>query len=147
MTVSEETTSPSAPIRGMSGPMASMDKMMPNFNDITFWLVANVILFLYVGIFELANGNGPQLAVSGGVYLSAMAIVLAVIYLLLWMMRKSNKKMADQWLMIISGLAVLGDIVFIGWANAGIFTPDSVFLDFVGLMLFRAAYREYRGPM
>jgi hypothetical protein len=147
MTVSEETNSPSLPIRGMSAPMASMEKMMPNFNDITFWLVANVVLFLYVGIFELANGNGPQLFVSGGVYLSAMAIVLAVIYLLLWMYRKTNKKMADQWLMILSGLAVLGDIVFIAWANAGIFTPDSVFLDFVGLMLFRSAYKEYRGPM
>ena len=106
-----------------------------------------MVRFLYVGIFELANGNGPQLVVSGGVYLSAMAIILAVIYLLLWMMRKSDMKMADQWLMILSGLAVLGDIVFIGWANAGIFTPDSVFLGFVGLMLFRAAYREYRGPM
>ena len=131
----------------MSNPMASMDKMMPNFNDITFWLVANVILFLYVGILELANGNGPQVVVSGGVYLSALAIVMAVIYLLLWMVRRTNKKMADQWLMILSGLAVLGDLVFIAWANAGIFSPDSVFLNFVGLMLFRAAYKEYRGPM
>ncbi len=147
MTVSDEAGSPSLPIRSTSGPMASMDKMVPRFNDITFWLVANVVLFLYVGIFELANGTGPQLVVSGGVYLSAMAIVLAVIYLLLWMIRKTNQKMADQWLMILSGLAVLGDLVFIAWANAGIFTPDSVFLDFAGLMLFRAAYREYRGPM
>jgi hypothetical protein len=126
--------------------MASMEKMMPGFNDITFWLVANVVLFLYVGILELANSNGPQAVVSGGVYLSAMAIVLAVIYLLLWMMRRTKKKMADQWLMIISGLAVLGDLVFIAWANAGVFTPDSVFLNVAGLMLFRAAYKEYRGP-
>jgi hypothetical protein len=63
------------------------------------------------------------------------------------MMRKTNKKMADQWLMILSGLAVLGNLIFIAWARSGSFTGDSVFLDFVGLMLFRAAYREYRGPM
>jgi len=127
--------------------MASIEKMMPDFSDITFWLVANVILFLYVGILQLVNGIGPQNYVSGGVYLSALAILLAVVYLLLWMMRKTNKKMADQWLMILSGLAVLGDLVFIAWARSGSFTGDSVFLDFVGLMLFRAAYREYRGPM
>ncbi len=127
--------------------MQSMGRMMPDFNDITFWLVANIVLFLYVGIFELANGNGPSLFVSGGTYLSALAIVLAVIYLLLWMYRKTHAKMADQWIMIISGLAVLGDLVFVAWALAGVFSSDSVFLNVVGLMLFRAAYKEYRGPM
>lgn len=127
--------------------MSSMGRMMPDYNDITFWLVANVVLFLYVGILELANRNGPVALVSGGNYLSAMAIVLAVVYLLLWMFRRTNRKMADQWIMIVSGLAVLGDLVFIAWAAAGIFSPDSVFLDVAGLMLFRASYKEYRGPM
>lgn len=125
----------------MSGAMSSMDKMMPDFNDITFWLVANVVLFLYVGIFQLANGYGFGYAYSAG------AIVLAIIYLLLWMFRRTNKKMADQWIMIISGLAILGDLVVIGWKSAGSFTTGSVLLDVVGLMLFRATYREYRGPM
>lgn len=147
MPASDEPNTRFLPIRGVSGPMQSVEKMMPNFNDITFWLVANVVLFLYVGIFELANGNGPTLFVSGGNYLSALAIVLAVLYLLLWMYRKTSKKMADQWIMIISGLAVLGDLVFVAWALAGVFSSDSVFLDVVGLMLFRAAYKEYRGPI
>lgn len=136
-----ETSDRSLPTRAMSGPMASMDKMMPHFSDTTFWLVANVVLFLYVGIFQLANGNGP------GTYFSAGAIILAVIYLLLWMMRRTNKKMADQWIMIISGLAVLGDLVVIAWLNLGLFSGDSVFLDVVGLMLFRSTYKEYRGTM
>jgi hypothetical protein len=49
--------------------------------------------------------------------------------------------------MIVSGLAILGDLVVVGWKNAGSFTTGSVILDVVGLMLFRATYREYRGPM
>ena len=140
MTTSEPAGT-SLPIRGMSGPMQSMEKIMPAFSDITFWLVANVVLFLYVGIFQLANGYGP------GTYFSAGAIVLAVIYLLLWVMRKTNKKMADQWIMIISGLAILGDLIVVGWLSLGLFSGDSALLDAVGLMLFRATYKEYRGPM
>ena len=73
----------SLPIRGMRSAMSSMGKMMPPYSDITFWLVANVVLFLYVGVFQLASGYGP------GSYYSAGAIVLAVIYLLLWMFRKT----------------------------------------------------------
>jgi len=118
-----------------------MEKMMPSFNDITFWLVANVVLFLYVGIEELANGYGA------GTYYSAGAIILAIIYLLLWMLRRTNKKMADQWIMIISGLAVLGDLIVIGYKFSGNFSGGSALLDAVGLMLFRATYKEYRGPM
>jgi len=127
--------------RSMSGPLASMDKMMPNFSEITFWLVVNVVLFLYVGIFELAKGYGPGAGYSAG------AIVLAVIYLLLWMYRKTNMKMADQWLMIISGLAILGDLVVIGWNFSGSFSGGSALLDAVGLMLFHSTYKEYRGAM
>ncbi|MDE1852367.1 MAG: hypothetical protein KGI38_01335 [Thaumarchaeota archaeon] len=141
MTASEGLTNNSLPIRSMSGPMQSMEKMMPHFSDITFWLVANLVLFLYVGIFQLAYGYGP------GRYLSAGAIVLAVIYQLLWMMRKTNKKMADQWIMIISGLAVLGDLVAVALVATGSFSGSSALLDIVGLMLFRATYKEYRGPM
>ncbi len=121
--------------------MASMEKMMPPYNDITFWLVANVVLFLYVGIFELANGYGP------GTYYSAGAVILAVIYLLLWMFRRTNKKMADQWIMILSGLAILGDLIVMGYLFSGSFSGGSALLDAVGLMLFRATYMEYRGPM
>ncbi len=135
----EETKRSSSPIRGVSSPMAAMDKMMPVFNDITFWLVANVVLFLYIGIFELAKGYGPGTGYSAG------AILLAVLYLLLWMYRKTNKKMADQWLMIISGLAILGDLIVMGWTFSGSLSGGSALLDMVGLMLFRATYKEYRG--
>lgn len=121
--------------------MSSMDKMMPSFNDITFWLVANVVLFLYVGIEELANGYGP------GTFYSAGAVILAIIYLLLWMFRRTNKRMADMWIMIISGLAVLGDLIVIGYLFSGSFSGGSALLDVAGLMLFRATYMEYRGPM
>ena len=127
------------PIRGTSGAMTSMGKVMPPFSDITFWLVANVVLFLYVGIYELANGYGP------GTYYSAGAVILAVIYLLLWMFRRTNKKMADQWIMIISGLAILGDLVVMGYYYGGSFSGVSALLDAVGLLLFRATYVEYRG--
>ncbi|MDG6901126.1 MAG: hypothetical protein JRM80_04115 [Nitrososphaerota archaeon] len=140
MTDSEVTSNQSLPIRGMSAVTASMDKLMPSFSDITFWLVANVVLLLYVGIEELANGYGP------GSYYSAGAVLLAVIYLLLWMLRKTNKKMADQWIMIISGLAVLGDLIVIGYEFSGSFSGGSALLDAVGLMLFRATYIEYRSP-
>lgn len=138
MTDSEMTSNQSLPIRGISAVTASMDKLMPSFSDITFWLVANVVLFLYVGIEELANGYGP------GSYYSAGAVLLAVIYLLLWMLRKTNKKMADRWIMIISGLAVLGDLIVIGYEFSGSFSGGSALLDAVGLMLFRATYIEYR---
>lgn len=129
----------------MSGPMQAMDKVMPPFNDISFWLVVNVILSLYVGLFELVNGSGPVLFVPWGSYLSAGAVVLGIIYLLLWMFRKTNKKMADRWIMILSGLAVLGDLIFNAWAAGGSLSGDSALLDVVGLLLFRAAYQEHRG--
>ena len=139
MTASEGTNNP-LPIRTMSGPMQSMERMIPHFSDITFWLVANVVLFLYVGLFELAKGYGPGAGYSAG------AVVLAFIYLLLWMYRKTNKKMADQWIMIISGLAILGDLVVIGWQFSGSFSGGSALLDAVGLMLFHSSYKEYRAP-
>ena len=135
-----ESANESLPVRSAPGPLSSMDRMVPPFNDITFWLVANVVLFLYVGIFELANGYGPGAAYSAG------AVVIAVVYLLLWMFRRTNRKMADQWIMIISGLAVLGDLIVIGYAYRGGFTGGSALLDAAGLMLFRATYMEYRGP-
>jgi hypothetical protein len=125
----------------MTGPMQAMDKMMPHFSDITFWLVANVVLFLYVGIFQLAKGYGFGAGYSAG------AVILAFIYVLLWMYRKTNKKMADQWIMIISGLAVLGDLVVVAWLNSGFFSGDSALLNVAGLMLFHSTYKEYRGAM
>jgi len=125
----------------MAGPMSSVDKMMPRFSDTTFWLVVNVVLFLYVGIFELAKGYGPGAGYSAG------AVVLAFVYLLLWMYRRTNKKMADQWMMIISGLAILGDLIVVGWLNLGFFSGDSALLDVAGLMLFHSTYKEYRDAL
>jgi len=139
MASSNEKAVDGLPIRGMAGPMASVDKMMPHFSDITFWLVVNVVLFLYVGIFERSRGYGPGPGFSAG------AIVLAFVYLLLWMYRRTNMKMADQWLMIISGLAILGDLIVVAWSNLGIFTGNSALLDMAGLMLFHSTYKEYRG--
>jgi hypothetical protein len=118
--------------------------MMPHFSDITFWLAVNFVLFLYVGIFELAKGYGPGAGYSAG------AIILAVIYLLLWMYRKTNKKMADQLIMIISGLAILGDLIVVAISSSfapGSFSGDSALLDIVGLMLFHSTYKEYRGAV
>ena len=135
MTASEDTEAP--PGRGA---LASMEKMKPPNSAITFWLVANVVLFLYVGLFELADGYGP------GTFYSAGAVILAVIYLLLWMFRRTNQKTADQWIMIISGLAILGDLVVIGYQFSGSFSGGSALLDAVGLMRFRATNKEYRGP-
>jgi hypothetical protein len=122
-----------------------MDKIMPPFNDISFWLVVNVVISLYIGLLELVNGSGPVLFVPWGSYLSAGAVVLGIIYLLLWMFRKTNKKTADRWIMTLSGLAVLGDLIFNAWAAGGSLSGDSVLFDVVGLLLFRAAYQEYRG--
>jgi hypothetical protein len=124
----------------MSNTMDSMGKMMPMVDDITFWLVINAILYLYVGIFQLAYGYGP------GTFLSAGAIILAIIYLLLWMWSKTNKKMGHQWVMFISGLAVLGDLVVIAWISHGSFSGTSALLDFAGIMLFRSTYKEYKRP-
>jgi hypothetical protein len=126
--------------------MATVEKMIPPYNDISFWLVVNAVLFIYIGIFQLTNGTGPVLFVIGGSYLSAGAVVLGIIYLLLWMWRRTNKKMADRWIMFLSGLAVLGDLVFAALATGGSFTGSSVFLNVVGLLLFRSAYQGYRSP-
>ncbi len=118
--------------------MDSMAKTIPMVDNVTFWLAINVVLFLYVGIFQLANGYGP------GTYLSAGAIILAVIYLLLWMTSRTKTKMAHQWIMMISGLAVLGDLVVIAWVSKGSFSGTSALLDFAGIMLFRSTYKESR---
>ncbi len=141
MTASEETASEPSRIRAAPGPMQSMDKVIPRFSDITFWLVVNVVLFLYVGIFELAKGYGPGTGYSAG------AVVLAFVYMLLWMYRKINKKMADQLIMTISGLAVLGDLVVFGLSYSGSFSGGSALLDAVGLLLFHASYKEYRATL
>ncbi|MDA4125536.1 MAG: hypothetical protein OK438_08865 [Thaumarchaeota archaeon] len=63
------------PVRATSSPMDSMAKWIPLADDVTFWLAVNIVLFLCVGIFQLANGYGP------GTFYSAGAIILAVIYL------------------------------------------------------------------
>jgi hypothetical protein len=125
-----------------------MEKMIPPFNEISFWLIVNALLFIYVGIFQLVNGNGPILYVAYGNYLSAGAVVLGIIYLLLWMWRKANKNMADRWIMILSGLAFLGDLIFVAGPSLslGSFSGDSVILDVVGLLLFRSTYKDYRSP-
>jgi hypothetical protein len=127
--------------------METIEKMIPPFDEVSFWLIVNVLFFLYIGIFQLTNGNGPILYVAGGSYLSAGAVVLGIIYLLLWMWRKTNRKMADRWIMILSGLAVLGDLIFVAGPSFGSFSGDSVILDIVGLLLFRSTYQEFRSPV
>ena len=139
MDASEEAAANLLPVRTMSGTMQSMEKMMPHFSDTTFWLFVNFVLFLYVGIFQLAHGYGP-----GSIY-SAGAVVLAILYLVLWMYRKSDKKLADQLIMCIAGLAILGDLIVVGWVNYGSFSGDSALLDAAGLLLFHSSYKEYRG--
>jgi len=126
--------------------MQTIDKMIPPFDEVSFWLIVNVIFFLYIGIFQLTNGTGPILYVAGGSYLSAGAVVLGILYLLLWMWRKTNRKMADRWIMMLSGLAVLGDLIFVAGPAFGSFSGDSAILDVVGLLLLRATYQEYRSP-
>ena len=146
MTVSAGSEKTPRFIRGLSGPMRAMEKMMPPFNEISFWLIVNVLFYLYIGIFQLTNGNGPILYMAGGSYLSAGAVVLGILYLLLWMWRKTHRRTADRWIMMLSGLAVLGDLVFVAGPSFGSFSGDSAILDVVGLLLFRATYQEYRGP-
>ena len=135
------TRGPNASLRATqstSSPMDSMEKMMPKVDATTFWLVLNVVLFLYVGIFQLAYGYGPGMAFSAG------AVLLAVLYLLLWMWGKTNMKMARQLIMMISGLAFLGDLVVIAWLNQGSFSGTSALLDFASVMLFRSTYKEMK---
>jgi len=133
------------PVRGVSSRIDGVVKLFPPFDEVSFWLVVNVVFFIYIGLFQLVNGNGPILYVVGGSYLSGGGVVLGIIYLLLWMWRKSNRKMADRWAMVLSGLAVLGDLVFVAGPSFGSFSGDSAILDVVGLLLFRAVYQELRG--
>ena len=128
-----------AQMANASGPMDSMEKMLPSLDDVTFWLVANVVLFLYVGVEQLIHGYGP------GAYLSAGAVLLPLIYLALCIFSKTSKTMAVQWMMLLSGLAILGDLIVIANNNWGSFTGTSAILDIAGLMLFRAAYKELKG--
>ncbi len=122
-----------------TGPLDSVEKMIPAVDEVTFWLLVNIVMFLYVGLEELVHGYGP------GSLLSAGAVVMAVIYIMLWLMGKTNRRMANQLILVLSGLAVLGDLIYIAWKWNGAFTPDSVFLDLVGLLLFRAAHKALKG--
>jgi len=146
LTVTTESANFPRFIRGVTSRVETMEKMIPPFNEISFWLIVNVVFFLYIGLFQLVNGNGPILYVAGGSYLSAGAVVLGIVYLLLWMLRRTNKKLADRWIMILSGLAVLGDLIFVAGPSFGSFSADSAILDIVGLLLFRATYQDYRSP-
>ena len=126
--------------------MKTMERVLPPFSEVSFWLIVNSLLFIYIGLFQLVNGNGPILYMAGGSYLSGGAVVLGIIYLLLWMWRRTNRKMADRWVMILSGLAVLGDLIFVAGPSFGSFSGDSAILDIVGLLLFQAAYRNQSPP-
>jgi len=83
---------------------------------------------------------------AGGQYLSGGAIVLGIIYLLTWMWRKSHRTKADRLIMMLSGLAVLGDLIFLAGPSFGSFSGDSAILDVVGLLLLRSTYQQYRSP-
>jgi hypothetical protein len=123
----------------ISGPLDTVEKAVPLVDDVGFWLAANVLLFLYVGVEQLAHGYGP------GSYYSVGAILMGVIYLMLWMWSKMQRRIALQLMMILSGLAVLGDLVVIAGVALGAFSGTSALLDFVGLMLFHSAYRALKG--
>jgi hypothetical protein len=126
--------------------MGRVERMIPPFNEVSFWLVINAFLFIYIGWFQLVNGTGPILYMVGGQYLSGGAVVLGIIYLLMWMWRKSHRAMADHLVMILSGLAVLGDLIFLAGPSFGSFSGDSAVLDVVGLLLLRSTYQAYRSP-
>ena len=133
-------------IRGLAASVERVEKMIPPFNEISFWLIINAVLFIYVGWFQLVNGTGPILYMAGGQYLSGGAVLLGIVYLLMWMWRRTHRKMADRWVMVLSGLAVLGDLVFLAGPSFGSFSGDSAVLVIVGLLLFRSTYQEYRSP-
>jgi hypothetical protein len=120
--------------------MDSLVKLIPSMDDLTLWLFLNIVLFLFVGIFQLAYPSGP------GSILSAGAILLALLYILLWMRSKSDRKMGHQAIMLVSGLAVLGDLIVMFAQYHGSFSGTSALLDFLGIMLFRSAYKELRAP-
>jgi len=141
----EESRSEPGPASRVGNPMRFVDRLPP-FDEVSFWLVVNSLFFIYVGLFQLTNGNGPILYVAWGNFLSAGGVVIGIIYLLLWMWRKTHRAMADRWVMVLSGLAVLGDLLFVAGPAFGSFSGDSALLDVVGLLLFRAAYQEYRKP-
>ena len=143
---SESHKDPPRFIRGLSSSVEKVERMLPPFNEISFWLLVNAVLFIYIGWFQLVNGTGPILYMVGGQYLSGGAIILGIIYLLMWMWRKTHIRMADRWIMVLSGLAVLGDLIFIAGPSFGSFSGDSAILDAVGLLLFRSTYQEYRSP-
>jgi hypothetical protein len=126
--------------------MGRVERMIPPFNEVSFWLIVNAFLFVYVGWFQLVNGTGPILYMVGGQYLSGGAIVLGIIYLLTWMWRKSHRAKADRLIMMLSGLAVLGDLIFLAGPSFGSFSGDSAILDVVGLLLLRSTYQQYRSP-
>ncbi|MDA4125537.1 MAG: hypothetical protein OK438_08870 [Thaumarchaeota archaeon] len=52
--------------------------------------------------------------------------------------------MAHQWIMILAGLAVLGDLVVIAWVSKGSFSGTSALLGFAGIMLARSTYKQSR---
>lgn len=120
--------------------------MIPPFNEISFWLLINAVLFIYVGWFQLVNGSGPILVMAGGQFLSGGGVILGIGYLLIWIWRKSHRKVADFWIMALSGLAILGDLIFLAGPSFGSFSGSSAVLDVVGLLLFSSTYREYRSP-
>lgn len=119
----------------MSGPMESMEKMIPSVDDVTFWLVVNAFLFLWVGIAQVVYGSFL------GAYYAYGAIFLGFLYVVFLVWVKNNRKMALQSTILISGLAVLGDLVVIAAKVNGSFSGTSALLDFAGLMLLHAAYR------
>ena len=140
------TSNESPRFGGLSSSIERVQRRIPPFDEISFWLIVNTVLFIYVGWFELVNGTGPILYMAGGQYLSGGAVILGIVYLLMWMWRKSHRTTADFLIMMLSGLAVLGDLIFLAWPLFGSFTGDSAILDVVGLLLLRSAYQEYRSP-
>ena len=116
--------------------MLTMKRIFVSLSDFDLWIFVNMVLFLYVGIFQLIHGYGP-----GGIF-SAGAVLLAIIYFLLWTLRRTDRKLADQTVMLISGLAIIGDLAVAGWLTEGSLSGESALLDVASLLLFSSAYHE-----
>ena len=84
---SESHKDPPRFIRGLSSSVEKVERMLPPFNEISFWLLVTADLFIYLGGIQLVNGTGPILYMVGRQYLSGGAVILGIVYLLMWMWR------------------------------------------------------------
>lgn len=108
---------------------------IPSVEEFGFWLIVNAILFVYVGVQELSLHYGP------GTILSTGAILLGILYGILFLVSKSEDKLAREAAMALSFFAILGD-----FAAVIPLTGTSVLLDLAGFLLFYSAYKGIHHP-